>query len=77
MINMNTRDIDVWDCKISVSEYIHKAKTARGPEELYAVFMEAKSNLEEIDYKLFQKETRGQYDLLVACGWQPVVRDSL
>ena len=73
MLNMSARDIDIWDCQISLKEYIHRARTAIGPEALYAVFIEAKSNLEGEDYKLFRKETRGQYDLLVACGWQPAV----
>tara|TARA_Y100001938_G_C7899176_1_gene333732 strand:- start:68 stop:292 length:225 start_codon:yes stop_codon:yes gene_type:complete len=60
--------VDVWDSVPSVGEYVQKVNTAKGPEELYVFFLEAKRDLKEEDYKVFRKMTLSQFDLLIECG---------
>lgn len=60
--------VDVWDNNLSVGEYIYLVNVAKGPEELYALFLEAKRTLKEEDYYFFRKETIDQFNLLIECG---------
>lgn len=67
---MSVKDIDVWNSNIGALEYIRKAREAKGPEQLHSIFIEAKINLDDSDYKFLYECCLSQVNILLECGGQ-------
>jgi len=67
---MSVKNIDVWSSNIGAIEYIRMVREAKGPEQLHAVFIEARMNLDDSDYKFLYEQCLGQVNLLLDCGGQ-------
>ena len=60
--------IDPWDHHRTVAEYVRLVRTAKGPEHMLALFMEAKRELKKEDYRIFRRMTEPQFNILLECG---------
>ena len=60
--------IDPWEHKRTVAEFVHMVRTAKGPEQLLSLFMEAKRELRKEEYRVFRKLSESQFNLLLECG---------
>ena len=67
MTSQNVK-VDVYDSTPTVGEYLQKVNSAKGPEELYIFFLEAKKFLKPEEYKVFRKATVSHFNLLIECG---------
>ena len=60
--------IDVWNVNRSSDEFVMLVNTAKGPEDLQVLFMEARSELTKEDYVIFREKTVDLYKLLLEVG---------
>ena len=60
--------IDLWNVNRSLDEFINLVNTAKGPEDLQVLFIEARSELSKEDYRIFREKTVDHYKLLLECG---------
>jgi len=60
--------IDPWEHKRTVGEFVHLVRTAKGPEQMLSLFMEARRELDKEEYRVFRNMTEPQLSILLECG---------
>ena len=60
--------IDPWEHKRTVVEFVRLVRTAKGPEQMLSLFMEARRELGKEEYRVFRNMTVAQFNILLECG---------
>lgn len=60
--------IDPWEHKRTVAEFVRLVRTAKGPEHMLGLFMEARRELLKEEYRIFRNMTEAQFNILLECG---------